>query len=259
MKAFLEYSMNVIESINNDNIKMLRKLYDKKYRYANKMYIAEGITLVESILDKSLLHSIYIKASLNNTINTNLYACNVYLFNDNVFDKSVETVNPSGVIAIVRMQENIPVSPSGNSIILDRISDPGNLGTIIRTAIACEYEDVYLINCTDPYSGKVVRSSMGGIFNVRLHNIQLDDVPRLLNESEIIALDMSGVNIFNYKPSGKIALIVGNEANGVDKKLIKLANRVLSLPMSGKAESLNAAVASGIGMYLLGGVNNVRT
>jgi len=247
--------MDIITSNSNGNIKLLRKLYDKKFRKEYKMFPAEGITLLSSIPDKSLVEALYIKESVIEKTSELIkgYNCPVYLVQDGVFDNAVETVTPSGVAALIKISEEELKPPKGNALILDRICDPGNLGTIIRTAAASGYEDIYLINSADPYSGKAVRSSMGGIFNVRLYDKEIEDIKGLFINSEIVALDIKGENIFDYKVKDKkYAIIVGNEAHGVSEELIKTADSVLRIPMKSTVESLNAAVAAGITMYMLG-------
>jgi TrmH family RNA methyltransferase len=185
--------------------------------------------------------------------------CPVYYVDDNVFDKAVETVTPSGAVALIRIRRLEPAKPQNNALILDRISDPGNLGAIIRTAASAGYPDIYMINCADAYSGKVVRASMGGIFRVKLYDIELSEVNELFKGISVIALDADGDSIYNIKSiQDRYALIIGNEASGISDCLMEQADRIISLPMSNGMESLNAAVAAGAAMYYLGGLNYVR-
>lgn len=247
--------MDLIVSENNENIKLIRKLSEKKYRKSYELFVVEGVTLVKSIPSSLEVHSLFIKESVYDTNKAiiDTFHSAKYLVDDKIFNKAAETDNPSGLIALVKLSSNECKAPLGKSLILDRISDPGNLGTIIRTAVATGYNDIYLINSSDPYSGKVVRASMGGIFNLRIYETNINELTNIMKGIEVIALDMGGVSIYNYKVTNKkIAIIIGNEANGISDELLKLSNAVISLPMAKESESLNAAVACGITMYILG-------
>lgn len=127
---------------------------------------------------------------------------------------------------------------------LDNVSDPGNLGTILRTAASCGIENIVLYGKTcDPYSPKTVRASMGGIVGMRF-TAKLPDT--------LYVLDMNGESIFDFSPSvNDYGLVVGNEAHGVSDELRERASKILSLPMSGKVESLNAGISMSVALYTL--------
>lgn len=254
--------MDKIKSANNENIRLLRKLASKKYRKEYGKFVAEGMTLVKSIPDIVKVSSLFVKESAADKTEDILdrFCCPVFQVDDNVFDKAMETITPSGIAAIIDIERKDIRPPRDNSLVLDRISDPGNLGTIIRTAVACNYSDVYLINCADAYSGKAVRASMGGIFSVNIYEIEYSECKKLFSESAILALDTNGVNIYQYKPNkDKLAIIIGNEAHGVSEELLSISDAVISLPMTDRIESLNASVAAGATMYVFGGKQYGRT
>jgi TrmH family RNA methyltransferase len=246
---------NLITSAVNEKIKLIRKLSEKKYRREYKLYIAEGITLAGSVTEGTEVHSIYVRsdARVKGEEMAREYGCPYYIVEDKVFDSAADTVTPSGILALIKLPEREIAPPKGNALILDGISDPGNLGTIIRTAAACMYNDIYLIGCTDPYAGKVVRSSMSGIFKVRIYETDYQALSLLKNVT-LYALDMGGESIFEINRSYPIAIVIGSEAHGVAEEIRKRADKIVSLPMPGGVESLNAAVAAGISMYLLGGI-----
>lgn len=117
---------------------------------------------------------------------------------------------------MLEIPENAPAAPQGNALFLDGISDPGNLGTIIRTANGAGYADIYLKNCTDPYAPKCVRSAMSGLFFVRLHFLS-ENVYPFLDGIPFICADMGGENVYSFRPPQKFVLVIGNEANGVSR------------------------------------------
>lgn len=250
--------MDIIKSFDNSKLKELRKLKDKKYRTKNKLFLVEGITLVKSMPNFAVIKDLFVKESLFEKEKDFIVSNNInyHIVEDKIFNRCSETECPSGFYAVVSITENNSDEKS-NAIILDAIRDPGNMGTIIRTAVSLGYYNIYLVNsCADPYSGKCVRSTMGGIFFVNIKDIK--DINLLKNELaeyDIITLDMAGKSIKDFKSEkDKIALVVGNEAHGVSKEVRDISDNFVSLPMNGKIESLNAAMACGISMYILGGI-----
>lgn len=167
-----------------------------------------------------------------------------------VFKYLSEEMTPQNVMAILEREIDLGIEPEGNYLVLDRIADPGNMGTIIRSATAFGFKDIYLINCVDPYNGKVVRSSMSGIFFVRLHKVEERSILNYCKGTLIVA-DMDGESIEDLSIGGQVGLVIGNEANGVSDFLINNCNKVVSIPMNNNIESLNAAVAASIMMFEL--------
>jgi TrmH family RNA methyltransferase len=134
------------------------------------------------------------------------------------------------------------------------LQDPGNVGTLIRSAVAFGFKDIYAVGGADPFSEKVIRSSAGTIFNARIHYCSFEDIKNnssLIAENFLIA-DMDGENIDKIRlPKSKIAVIIGNEGNGVSEQFLKFANTKISIQMSPLVESLNAGVAGSIIMHKL--------
>ena len=142
--------------------------------------------------------------------------------------------------------------------LLDGVSDPGNMGTIIRTCVACSVENILAINCVDAFSPKVVRASMGGIFRVDIIEKSRQEAVELLKNHQKLCLDMNGQSIYDLDEiSHPFAIIVGNESQGVSE-IFKQNSKIISLPMSGKIESLNAAVSMSIALYELSFCKNSR-
>jgi TrmH family RNA methyltransferase len=169
---------------------------------------------------------------------------------DDLFNTISDEINPQGILAVIDIPKTDIFKPEKSCILLDGISDPGNIGTIIRTAAACGYKDIYLCNCVDPFNPKSVRASMSGIYYVNLINIDRNTVNDIIN-IPIITADINGQNLFNFTPPEKFCLVIGNEANGVTDIIKNKSDYIVKIPMKSSVESLNAAVSAGIIMYNL--------
>lgn len=170
----------------------------------------------------------------------------------NIIDALSETLAPEGIIAVAKMQE-LPIITGGLLIALDCIQDPGNLGTIIRTCDAAGIDGILLNEgCAELYNPKVVRSAMGSIFNVPV-KICTDltiELRQLKEEGYVIAAAaLGGSPFYKIRLPQRTVLIIGNEGNGISQEIISLADTVVTLPMRGGAQSLNASIAAGIMIY----------
>ncbi len=236
----------IITSKSNPIIKSISALSEKKFRKQYGKYIVEGI--------KPVNECIVAGCSVDKIVCTEQTAGmyeNPLIVGDTVFNSLSSEKTPQGVLAIVNIQDKPLVAPSGNCLLLDCLQDPGNLGTVIRTANAAGYKDIYLINCTDPYSPKAVRASMSGIFFVNLYFGTYDEIFSVLGNCALISADMQGEDIFSFSPPDKFCLCIGNEGNGISKNVADRADYTVRIPMSDTCESLNAGVSAGIAMYTL--------
>ena len=137
-------------------------------------------------------------------------------------------------------------------IFLDGVADPGNVGTILRTANAAGYTQVYLsTDCADPYAPKSVRASMSGLFFTKLCRGVREDILSVLKGTPVIVADMNGENVFAFQSPTSFTLVIGNEANGISKETRERATHTVKIPMRETQESLNAAISAGIIMYVL--------
>ena len=168
-----------------------------------------------------------------------------------VFDYLSDAVTPQGVLAVLKEERRTPIIPDNPCVLLDGVSDPGNIGTIIRTCSAVGIKDIFLVECCDPYSPKAVRSSMSGIFFVNLYFIKREEVENNLKSTPIIVADMNGENVFSFNPPGKYCLVIGNEANGVSETVRNLATHTVKIPMAKTVESLNAGISLAVTLYEL--------
>ena len=239
----------MITSKSNPLIKRISSLKEKKYRYEYGEYIIEGCKQIHEAIESGQMISMILYSSrYRGELSEKSNAIEV---SDAVFEKISEEKSPQGVLAVLKMPQFLPSAPEKNALLLDCISDPGNLGTIIRTANAAEYGDIYLRNCTDPFSPKCVRSAMSGVFFVRLHFVGEREIENLFSQMPMICADMEGENIYGFRPPEKFCLVIGNEANGVSEEIRRMCRYTLSIPMRKSCESLNAGVSAGIMMYQL--------
>lgn len=257
--------MQVISSKDNEIIKNIRKLKEKKYRDLENSYIIEGIKLIkEAIVEKAKIKQIVMCENYtdNEEIDKEtLYEIakyNLIYVTEKVFNLITDVKTPQGIIAVIE-KNNIKntinqIDYSQDIIIaLDDLQDPGNLGTILRTVDSANLNQIILSkNSADPYNPKVVRSTMGAIFRINI--IEVEDLQETLKEIKknkfkvmVTALDADN-SIYNVDYNKK-AIIIGNEANGVSKEIQAMADEKVKIPMLGKTESLNASVATGIMIY----------
>lgn len=238
--------MDIITSISNSKVANVRKLISSsEYRYECGMYVAEGANIVND-LPAELIAEIYLTVKAQDKLK-NSFSGTKYFVSEKVMQAMSDTKSPSGILAICKMPKFGAVTDFAcQAILADNLNDPGNMGTIIRTAVACGVENLLLYgDCVDVYSPKVVRASMGGI--VHIIPTKIDNIARLNN---LFVLDMAGENIYNMPQLPKnFILVVGSEAHGVSQEVRKQASKTISLPMNAKMESLNAGVSLSIALY----------
>ena len=240
-----------ITSKNNPVIKSVGSLAQKKSRKETGLYIAEGIKPVRECLKAGCnIDRIVCTAEHKGEFE------NATVVSESVFKNLSSEKNPQGVLAVVKIPQNTLRPPKSSCILLDCLQDPGNIGTVIRTANAAGYKEIYLINCVDPYSPKAVRASMSGIFFVNVFSDTAENILGALENVPIICADMKGEDIFSFTPPEKYCLCIGNEGGGISERVLKSAAHTVKIPMSKTCESLNAAVSAGIAMYTL--KNNLK-
>ena len=181
--------------------------------------------------------------------------CDCIYVNNNVFKYITDVSNPQGILAVIeKNSKNNKIDYNQDIIlVLDDIQDPGNIGTILRTVDSIGLNQIILSDkCADIYNPKVVRSTMGAIFRVNaIESSNLIETLKELkkNDFEIVSTDLKtdhSIYDIEYK---NIAIVIGNESNGVDGEILKISDKKIKIPMLGKTESLNASVATGIILY----------
>ena len=244
-------NLELITSIKNPKVQHVRRLKDKSYRRSSGEYVVEGENFLKDLPSGVEVTAFFIK---NDKYEDFKYIVeksksdSIYLVDDKVMATMSDTVTPSGILATLKI-DKVEESIKGSVVVLDGVSDPGNMGTIIRTCAACSVENIVAIDCVDYLSPKVIRASMGGVFAVKVLERSIDETLKLLEKHRIYALDMNGENIYSIdKIDTPFALVVGNESKGLSQK-IRENSKILSLPMSGKIESLNAGVSMSTALY----------
>lgn len=238
-----------ITSINNEYIKEISKLNEKKYRDKSNKYLIEGLHLVTEALKYDIIDTIIIREDFS-------YETNIkhIIVSNEVMKKLSDNPSIPKIMAVVNKKES---TISGNKILLlDRLQDPGNLGTIIRSAVAFNFDTIILSNDTvDLYNSKVLRSTQGMLFNI---NILRQDLTNVINELKNNNYTIYGTKVDNgndvkeINKINKFALIIGNEGTGISDNILKQCDKYLYIKMNNNCESLNAGVAASILMYEMG-------
>ena len=255
--------MEFIESKDNKTIKYIKKLKQKKYRDIENKFIAEGWKfLVYDYIPELII--VKLDKAEDKKIKELLekFQCKKIIVLDKIFADISSQENSQGIIVIYNKKEQHIDSIKGDVIVLDDVSDPGNLGTIIRICDATNFKNIIVTeNTVDAYNEKVVRATMGSIFNVNLYVLKKENIIQFLKEKNysIISTYLSeDSQMYNkIKLENKNAIVFGNEGNGISDDLIKISNKKIIIPLLGKAESLNVAVATGIVLYKMREIEGV--
>lgn len=247
--------MEFINSLDNSTIKKVKKLKQRKYREEEKKFLAEGRKFLDFTYTPDL---IILKENFedfeNITTKLERFDCRKIVVNDRIFKELTSQENSQGVILVYPYCETNIEKINNNIIVLDKIQDPGNLGTIIRVADAAGFKDIILSKgSVDCYNEKCVRSSMGSIFNMNIVYMEELQLIQFLKEKKykflVTALENNSIEYTDITLNEKNAIIFGSEGNGVSDNFLKAADETVIIPIYGSAESLNVAMASGIILY----------
>ena len=255
----------MITAKDNDKVKYTKSLLKSKNRNKESKFIIEGyriLTLaiecnakidyvfINEEFEKKTEHVEFLEILKSKNINT-------YKTTNKIFNELVDTESTQGILAVVKfnqrtIQENLK-DEHRFVVILDRIQDPGNMGTIIRTADAAGVDAIIALKgCVDIYNPKVIRSTMGSIFDMNIIHATQEEAVRLLKlkNFDIVSSYLDTNNYYDkVEYNYKTALVIGNEANGINDELVSKSDVLVKIPIYGKAESLNAAISSAILMY----------
>ncbi|CAH0346275.1 RNA methyltransferase [Bacillus sp. CECT 9360] len=249
--------MKYIESAKNPKVKQWKKLLTKKERDKAGRFLVEGFHLVEEALNEgNLVLEVIVSEDAELPVHFKLEGIEVINAANDVLKAISDTETPQGIAAVCE-QRNVTfedINPE-KVLIIDAVQDPGNIGTMIRTADAAGIDAVILgEGCADPYNPKVIRSTQGSLFHIPVIKGNLDDMIDQLKNRDIpvygTALENS-VPFENVKKAQSYALLVGNEGQGVNIDLLTKTTQNLYIPIYGKSESLNVAIAAGILLYHL--------
>lgn len=255
----------MISNSSNVQIKNLIKLQEKaRTRKEQNAFVVEGKKMFQEakslgIVKKAYATMAYVEAQ---GVSEEEYFAGVdyELVEDKVMKEAADTMTPQGILAIVEKpsycMEDMIAGEYANLVLLEDLRDPGNLGTIVRTAEGAGIHGIIMSKETvDLFNPKVVRSTMGSIFRVPF--LYVEDFKKAVEDLQksgvsVVATDLQGKNAYDGETyEKKTAIVIGNEAKGISQQMREQADVLVRIPMEGKLESLNASVAAGIMMYEL--------
>ena len=253
----------MITSRTNDRIKYVEKLKQKSsFRREEGCFVVEGIRMIREVPEQLRKELYLTEKALSDHPGLKSWCGNVETVSEGVMEKLADTKSPQGMVAVVRIPGQADGDPSkqaaGNGraplyLILEGLQDPGNTGTLIRTAEAVGATAVLLSkNSADPYSPKVVRSTMGTIFRVCVRIC--DDLKQTIDELKkdgvaVYGTHLNGTDFFAADLTGPVAFLIGSEGKGLSDEIAAEADHLLRIPMEGEVESLNAAVSGSVVAY----------
>lgn len=264
ISEILNEKRNVITSNSNPKVKMLNKLNkDSKLRKEKDVFIVEGIRMfreipIDSVKEVYMSESAFEQYRDENIVQKLCDDAEFAVMSDSVFAGVSQTKSPQGCLAVVRcrhydMKDIMPDDKTLTYLVLDTIQDPGNMGTIFRSAEAAGVTALVLgPGSCDPYNPKVVRSTMGAIFRVPF--VQSEDLVKSVEQLKqkgvlVYGAHLDGEELYDTVFSDKIAFLIGNEGNGLSDEVAATSDKLLRIPMEGKVESLNAAISATLLSY----------
>ncbi|MCX5925264.1 MAG: RNA methyltransferase [Candidatus Dependentiae bacterium] len=247
--------MRTITSRSNPEIHNVHALKQAKERAQEQCFLAEGTRTCTTLFEyKVELVALYVTEALiptaNQIVPDHYPDDNIVLVSQPVMDKISSATTPSGMLGVFRIPAQKPVAQLTNGVVLASIADPGNMGTLIRSAAAVGVESVVIVEGTDPWNPKVVQASAGMIGAVSIFKLTWQELIRHKKNKELYALVVSGgTSIATVIPDNAL-LVIGNEAHGLTGAQLRDCEHQITLGMPGGTESLNAAVAGSIALYI---------
>ncbi len=185
--------------------------------------------------------------------NSNTNSLPIFKSTISQIDSLCDVKTSQKVVCVALFRKNIVPNFDSNFLVLDGLQDAGNVGSLIRTAKACGFDNIYLLSCVHKSNSKVVRSSVGAVFLTNVFEMSRDEFLNIFkrygNNATLLKCDMSGENIFNYKASSVVGVVIGNEGQGVSEQIGAICSKSIKIPMKSGIESLNASVSGAIIMY----------
>jgi TrmH family RNA methyltransferase len=245
--------MKEITSVANEEIKSVTALQQAKYRQEKKQFIAEGIRTIQTLLESGLsLDMLYVLDDKKIMTHVQKLVDNQYItkVSSTVMNKISTAATPSGIVAVFKIPSAPSLEQLNKGLILAHIADPGNMGTLIRSCVAMNITTVVAIEGVDPWNPKVIQATAGTIGYVDLFQLSWQEILRYKHNLKLCALVVSGGQKPEQLTLDNSLLIVGSEAHGIPPAWLEQCDLRMTIPMPGKAESLNAAVAGSIALYL---------
>lgn len=231
------------------SINFIKDLKKQKHENSSLLFLDNYKIIKDAI--SSGLKPLYILIEDENKFKFQNENCPIYKVDRKTIEQLSDSKTPQGVVCILEYIQNVVEKPKTNFLILDGLQDPGNVGTLIRTAYASGFEYVFLIDSVKPTNPKLVRSSVGAIFHTKIFSMNRQEFIAFAKENNLhlIATDMNGENIFEFKTEGVVGLVIGNEGQGVSDEIMYLCEKTVKIPMRKGIESLNASISGAIIMY----------
>lgn len=240
-----------ITSLVNPKVKEIVKLQDSRYRREKELCVVEGLRAIETFLAaKKNLESAYCTAKVYPELLKICPENKITIVSDTVMKKMSSATTPSGFLALFHLPHVSQIDFNQKSIVLAQINDPGNMGTLMRTAAAMSVTNIIMIEGTDPWGAKVIQASAGALAWLTIFSMTWKDLLREKQDHKLCALVVRNGKNPEALSLENVILVIGNEAFGLPEKWQKDCELLMTLPMSGHIESLNAAVAGSIALYL---------
>ncbi|WP_407636201.1 TrmH family RNA methyltransferase [Salibacterium aidingense] len=250
--------LNRIDSVKNPKVKNVKRLAKRKFRERERQFVIEGWHLLKEAASHDVeIQDVFIEENRDVPRDMEVSGLPVSMVTEQVMKEMSQMETPQGIVAICRLPENEEqnVQPKDHFLLVDRVQDPGNLGTMIRTADAAGVTAVILGEGTvDPYNDKVIRATQGSLFHLPVIKGKLEDWMEICSTHKIPVFGTSagvGTTHSAIAAQNGFALLVGNEGAGVQEALLGKTDQNIYVPIYGNAESLNVSVATGILLYHL--------
>ena len=243
--------------LSKKQIQFLKRLHQKKNRYKEGLFLVEGRKNVLDLLQSEIkVHSIYVTSSQSEVLPSSWTDEVIWECSPNDFQRFSYLKSPDGIAAVAHFPEIPSEQRYRKILLLEDINDPGNLGTLLRTADWFDMDAVYISSkTTDPFSPKAVQAAKGSLFRLPLYQVDLRDVLErfIRNGFSIFAMEMDGKSLDEVEGQEPFGILLGNEANGLRKETMNLATDRVRIPKasSGPIDSLNVGIAGSIAMFAL--------
>lgn len=245
--------METISSLANETVKEVCSLKTPKGRKELGQFIAEGFRTIQTFVQHGY-EPVATYTTQEQIVKTHSFIKHspIILVTELVMDKMSSATTPSGILSVFAIPENQSPKNLQPGLVLAGISDPGNMGTLIRTAAAMNVPNIVIVEGTDPWGSKVVQATAGALALLKIYSWSWEELLAHKGDLPLYALSVdAGERLSNALPKGLI--VVGNEAHGLPNEWEEACTKMVTIPMPGKTESLNAAVAGSIALYLMFG------
>ena len=221
----------------------------KKQKRNKSLLFLDNVKIIKDAIANSAIKVECILTSLNELPFE--VDAKVYHVDEKTIEMLADTKTPQKVLCIAYYNQHVVSVPKSNFLVLDSLQDPGNVGTLIRTAKACGMDSVFLVDSVNVTNSKLIRGSVGAVFNENVYSMTKAQFINFVKEHslQLVKCDMNGENIFAFTPKGVVGVVIGNEGQGVSEEISSLCKFSVSIPMKAGIESLNAGVSGSIIMY----------